>query len=62
MASATRRRNSRTVKSVPVRLDRAARRKLTTDTPGISSGYWKARNMPARPRWSGAHPVMSSPL
>ena len=33
-----------------------------TGTPAIDSGSWKARNMPALPRTSGAHPVTSSPL
>ena len=32
-----------------------------TETPGISCGYWKARNMPALARTSGGQSVMSSP-
>ena len=41
--------------------ERAWRRKLITETPGISWGYWNARKMPALPRMSGSHSVMSSP-
>ena len=47
---------------MPLRADSAWRRKLMTETPGISWGYWKARKMPALPRTSGPHSVMSSPL
>ncbi len=32
-----------------------------TETPGISCGYWNARNMPALARTSGGQAVMSSP-
>ena len=32
-----------------------------TETPGISCGYWKARNMPALARTSVGQSVMSSP-
>ena len=32
-----------------------------TETPGISCGYWKARNMPALARSSAGHSVTSSP-
>jgi hypothetical protein len=38
------------------------RRKFATDTPGIETGYWKARNRPALARSCGAASVMSSPL
>ena len=48
--------------SVPLRACRAWVRKLRTETPGISWGYWKARNRPALPRTSGGQEVMSSPL
>src|SRR5207244_8192396 len=40
----------------------ADRRKFTTDTPGISVGYWKARNSPIWARRSGLRTVMSWPL
>ena len=40
----------------------AVRRKFTTDTPGISVGYWNARNRPRLARASGVSFVMSSPL
>ena len=33
----------------------AARRKYAFDTPGISTGYWNARKMPACARSSGCH-------
>jgi hypothetical protein len=33
----------------------AALRKVMVATPGISSGYWKARNSPAAARRSGFH-------
>src|SRR5204862_5315994 len=39
----------------------AWRRKLRTDTPAMACGYWKARNIPALPRTSVGHAVMSSP-
>ena len=54
-------RSSRTERSRPFRADRAWRRKLMTETPAISSGYWKARKMPALPRTSGDQSVISSP-
>jgi len=47
-------RTSSTEISVPRRAETAWRRNWETDTPGISSGYWKARNIPARARASGA--------
>ena len=47
-------RSSSIERSMPLRADRAWRRKLSTETPGISCGYWKARNMPALPRTSAA--------
>src|SRR5437762_496835 len=40
----------------------AMRRKLAIDTPGMATGYWKARNRPACARSSGSAPVISSPL
>ncbi len=40
----------------------AMRRKLATDTPGIDTGYWKARNSPDLARSCGSASVMSSPL
>ncbi len=55
-------RSSSTDRSMPRRADRAWRRNWATGTPGISSGYWKARNMPALPRTSAGQSVMSSPL
>src|SRR5438094_176191 len=39
----------------------AMRRKFATDTPGMATGYWKARNRPACARSSGSASVMSSP-
>src|SRR4051794_9108850 len=54
-------RNSRTERSMPLRPERAWRKKLSTDTPAIVCGYWKARNMPALPRTSVGQSVMSSP-
>ena len=47
---------------MPLRADRAWRRKLMTDTPAMAMGYWKARKMPALPRMSAPQEVMSSPL
>ena len=38
------------------------RRKFATETPGIDTGYWKARNSPAFARSCGSASVMSSPL
>ena len=32
-----------------------------TETPATSSGYWKARKIPALPRTSGDQSVISSP-
>ena len=49
------RRSSSTDRSMPLRADRAWRRNWITETPGISSGYWKARKMPALPRTSVGH-------
>src|SRR3954453_5816340 len=40
----------------------AIRRKLAIETPGMATGYWKARNRPRWARSSGSAPVMSSPL
>ena len=40
----------------------AMRRKFATDTPGIDTGYWNARNRPALARSCGSASVMSSPL
>ena len=47
---------------MPLRADSAWRRNCATGTPGISSGYWKARKMPALARTSVGQAVMSSPL
>ena len=55
-------RNSSTDRSMPLRADSAWRRNWITETPGISCGYWKARNMPALARSSVGQAVMSSPL
>ena len=55
------RRTSRTDRSMPRRAERAWRRNWMTGTPPIDSGSWKARKMPALPRTSVAHEVMSSP-
>ncbi len=55
------RRSSSTLRSIPLRADRAWRRNWITETPGISCGYWNARNMPALARTSGGQSVMSSP-
>src|SRR4051794_4293445 len=40
----------------------AMRRKFAIDTPGIATGYWKARKRPAWARASGSASGMSSPL
>ena len=40
----------------------AMRRKFATETPGIDTGYWNARNSPALARSCGSASVMSSPL
>ena len=37
---------------MPLRRDIAWRKKLNTDTPGISSGCWKPRNRPRAARSS----------
>ena len=55
------RRSSSTDRSMPLRADSAWRRNWMTDTPAISCGYWKARNMPALARTSVGQSVMSSP-
>ena len=55
------RRSSSTDRSMPLRAERAWRRNWMTETPGISWGYWKARNMPALARTSVGQSVMSSP-
>ena len=39
----------------------AIRRYLATVTPGIATGYWKARKRPLRARSSGSASVISSP-
>src|SRR3954469_6082584 len=39
----------------------AMRRKFAIDTPGMATGYWKARKRPAWARASGSASVMSSP-
>ncbi len=51
IASMTLSLSSSTVRSTPVRLERAWRRNWITETPGIASGCWKARNIPLVPRW-----------
>ncbi len=40
----------------------AVRRNVMVATPGISTGYWNARNTPLAARWSGAISKRSSPL
>ena len=55
------RRSSSTERSMPLRADCAWRRNWMTETPAISCGYWKARNMPALARSSVGHSVTSSP-
>src|SRR5215203_5540284 len=54
-------RSSSTERSMPLRAESAWRRNWITDTPGISCGYWKARNIPALARSSAGHAVTSSP-
>src|SRR5262245_52780869 len=54
-------RSSSTDRSMPLRADRAWRRNWITETPGISWGYWKARNIPALARSSAGHSPTSSP-
>ena len=46
---------------MPLRADSAWRRNWMTETPAISCGYWKARNIPALARTSVGQSVMSSP-
>ena len=55
------RRTSSTERSSPTRAETAWRRNWMTETPWISSGYWKARNIPAFARTSVGHAVTSSP-
>ena len=55
------RRSSSTDRSSPLRADSAWRRNWITETPGISCGYWNARNIPALARTSVGHSVTSSP-
>ena len=55
-------RTSSTERSMPRRAERAWRRNWMTGTPPIDSGSWKARKIPALPRTSVGHGVMSSPL
>ena len=55
------RRTSSTDRSMPRRAERAWRRNWMTGTPPMASGSWKARKIPALPRTSVGHPVMSSP-
>ena len=56
------RRTSSTEKSsMPLRRAIAWRKKLSTETPGISSGCWNPRNRPRRARSSVGRSVMSSP-
>ncbi|MGY3292048.1 hypothetical protein ACVWWP_005115 [Bradyrhizobium sp. LM3.6] len=40
----------------------AVRRKFMVETPGISTGYWNARNTPLAARSLGAIASRSSPL
>ena len=47
--------------SWPKRPDAAARKKLRSGTPGISTGAWKERNSPARERLFGESSDMSEP-
>ena len=54
-------RSSSTDRSKPLRADSAWRRNWITETPGISCGYWKARNIPALARSSAGQSVTSSP-
>ena len=55
-------RSSSIDRSMPLRALSAWRRKLSTETPAISWGYWKARKTPALARTSVGQEVMSSPL
>jgi hypothetical protein len=54
--------NSRTGTSSPRTAFMAVRRKLVTDTPGTSTGYCMARNIPIRARSSAVRSSTSSPL
>ena len=54
-------RSSSTDRSMPLRAESAWRRNWITETPAISCGYWKPRNMPALARTSVGHSVTSSP-
>ena len=49
-------RSSSTDRSMPLRAESAWRRNWITETPGISCGYWKARNMP------GLGPLVGRPV
>ncbi len=62
MASAISARNSLAGDSTPRLALVMERRKLVTVTPGMATGYWKARKMPLRAFSSVAISVMSSPL
>ena len=55
-------RNARAEVCSPFTALYALRMKLTTDTPGISVGYWNARNRPIWARLSGATAVIDRPL
>ena len=55
------RRNFMTLTGLPVTAPAAVRRKLSSVMPGISSGVWKDRNIPARARTSAVSWVMSCP-
>ena len=65
-SSRTRLRNSGVVSSFCPRFLRTAlsavRRNVMVATPGISIGYWKARNTPLAARSSGAMASRSSPF
>ncbi len=61
ICSLSRSMNSRTGISSPVTELSARRRKLVSDTPGISTGYCIARNRPAWARSSGSISSTSSP-
>ena len=54
-------RTSSTDMSMPRRADSAWRRNWMTGKPAMVSGSWKARKIPALPRTSVGHAVMSSP-
>ena len=55
------RRSSSTDRSIPLRAERAWRKKFITVTPAISCGYWKARKSPDLPRSSEDQSFISSP-